>query len=306
MLGSSSEGDFKFMWRFVARMKPFVPGLVGARARQFLLASGAAAIVTLVALGAHALKPDESALKAGVNDPEGGETVVSKDARSSTAASIADGFEPTSVSRLVTMALAPVLPQTGPPSQESTKPDAEPNLLGLSEIPKELIWNRPLDKKKRKAFAAFSGASENLPWDAVEPVPFSPLGPAGRTVGTKAARDGPVATPRAAVVLPSGGEVKRWVKSKVTEIKGSARSRPLYHFELWLEPPEEVKRRLVGVSYAFSTPAVRPQSQASSDKGSGFRISAGGLACADEITLTLRFDDGLAHTVALDGCKLLS
>jgi hypothetical protein len=28
------------------------------------------------------------------------------------------------------------------------------------------------------------------------------------------------------------------------------------------------------------------------------------LACADEITLTLRFDDGQTQKVDLDGCKL--
>jgi hypothetical protein len=67
-----------------------------------------------------------------------------------------------------------------------------------------------------------------------------------------------------------------------------------------------VKARLVGVSYDFNSPAIRPQSQSSSDRGSGFRISAGGLACADEIVVTLRFDDGRVETAAVDGCKLLS
>jgi NifU-like protein involved in Fe-S cluster formation len=46
--------------------------------------------------------------------------------------------------------------------------------------------------------------------------------------------------------------------------------------------------------------------QASSDQTSGFRISAGGLACADEITLTLRFDNGQSEKVTVDGCKLFS
>jgi hypothetical protein len=218
-------------------------------------------------------------------------------------ASIAEGFEPTTVGRLVTMALVPALPQTGPLA------DAEPNLRGLSEIPRELIWNRPPaedDKKKRKASAAFSRVSENLPWDAVEPVHFTPLGPRA-TPGkvTPQPKGATPPTPQTVVALPRGGEVKRWIKSKVTEIKGSSRARPLYHFELWLEPPTDVKQRLVGVSYAFSSPAIRPQTQTSSDRTNGFRISAGGLACADEVTLTLRFDDGRSHTVALDGCKLL-
>jgi hypothetical protein len=241
----------------------------------------------------------------------GGETVIAKFAGTKFAKLASAKFakakteaglqfaEPTSVSRLLSMALAPVT-NIAPRS-------AEPNLEGLSEIPQELIWNRPPDKEEKaepKTFAAFSKAREELPWDAVEPVPFSPLAPARQAAHASGAK---VAT--AAVEAPvelAGAEVGKWVKAKVTEIKGADRSRPLYHFELWLEPPPELKRRLVGVAYEFNTPAVRPQSQASSDQTSGFRISAGGLACADEIALTLRFDDGHAEKVVVDGCKLLS
>ena len=205
------------------------------------------------------------------------------------------------------MALAPLPAATSPRNAEAGS--KEPNLEGLSEIPPELIWNRPPqeeDEAQPKTFAAFSKAREVLPWDAVEPVPFTPLGPASKAVEVEAAATKPAAVLRAPLDLPAGGEVEAWVKAKVTEIKGADRSRPLYHFELWLEPPAEVTRRLVGVAYAFSTPAIRPQTQASSDKTSGFRISAGGLACADEITLTLRFDDGRSQKVAVDGCALLS
>jgi hypothetical protein len=233
----------------------------------------------------------------------GGETVIAKFARAKAQPS-AMFSEPTPVSRLLSMALAPV-PTIAPPVEE------EPNLAGLSEIPKELIWNRPPKKEeegKRSSFAAFSKARENLPWDAIEPVPFSPLAEA--PAAAKPA-DGPKTAAAAMlgpVPLAAGdtSDVANWLKTKVTEIKGADRSRPLYHFELWLEPPKAVKGRLVGVSYAFSTPAIRPQSQASSDRGTGFRISAGGLACADEIVLTLRFDDGRVETAKIDGCKLLS
>jgi hypothetical protein len=291
------------MRRLAARKMSVVPGLVASRARRILLAAGACVFGSLLALGAPAPAPEDVVLELSV--PAGKETVVSKEAKTGgpASASIAEGFEPTTVGRLVTMALVPALPQTGPLA------DAEPNLRGLSEIPRELIWNRPPaedDKKKRKASAAFSRVSENLPWDAVEPVHFTPLGPRA-TPGkvTPQPKGATPPTPQTVVALPRGGEVKRWIKSKVTEIKGSSRARPLYHFELWLEPPTDVKQRLVGVSYAFSSPAIRPQTQTSSDRTNGFRISAGGLACADEVTLTLRFDDGRSHTVALDGCKLL-
>lgn len=265
------------------------------------MAASACVLAGVLALGVPMSAPKDVVLD--LSDPAGRETVISKEAKTGkpAAASLADGFEPTTVHHLLTMALAPALPKSG------TRRDAEPNLRGLSEIPRELIWNRSAedDKEKRKSAAAFSRVSENLPWDAVEPVHFTPLGP--RTKPGKAApqRTNATPTPQTVVELPGGGEVRQWIKSKVTEIKGSARTRPLFHFELWLEPPADVKQRLVGVSYAFNSPAIRPQAQTSSDKTSGFRINAGGLACADEVTLTLRFDDGRSHTVALDGCKLL-
>jgi hypothetical protein len=117
----------------------------------------------------------------------------------------------------------------------------------------------------------------------------------------------PAAVPRPTVQpvhLPESREVEGWVKAKATEIKGEDRGRPLYHIELWLEAPEQVKQRLVAVAYDFNTPAVVPQSQISSEQKTGFRVSVGGLACADKITVTLRFNDGQSQQVVVDGCKL--
>jgi hypothetical protein len=298
------------MRRLTAKAIAAVPGLRALRGRGLLRPGVLVPVAVVLAVGAAALlMPHERAVlkpePAAAAKP-GGETVIAKFAKAKLAKAKAQTLspvaEPTPVSRLLSMALAPV-PAIAPPVEE------EPNLAGLSEIPKELIWNRPPKKEeeegKRSSFAAFSQARENLPWDAVEPVPFSPLAEAPATA--KAA-GGPKTAPAAmrGPVSATGGEVVNWLKAKVTEIKGADRSRPLYHFELWLEPPQAVKGRLVGVSYAFSTPAIRPQSQASSDRGTGFRISAGGLACADEIVLTLRFDDGRVETATVDGCKLLS
>ncbi len=96
-----------------------------------------------------------------------------------------------------------------------------------------------------------------------------------------------------------------WIKAKATEIKGEDRARPLYHFEFWIEPPEEMKRQLVAVAYEFNTPAVMPQFQASSEKTTGFRVSAGGLTCADKVTVTLKFSAGQSEQVAVDGCRLV-
>lgn len=274
---------------------------LGGRAHPAaLFAAGAVLMV-----GAAALlipQPDTAPTPQPVGKAHpGGETVIPKFAEAKTQTNLF--AEPTPVGRLLSMALAPV-PTLAPP------PEAEPNLAGLSEIPKELIWNRPPEteeeqKERKKAFAKFSKVSEQLPWDAVEPVPFSPVAdpPApAKGAGAKAQRGASKAPP----VQVASGEVAKWLKAKVTEIKGSDRSRPLYHFELWIEPPAAVKGRLVGVSYTFNTPAIRPQSQASSDRATGFRISAGGLACADKIELTLRFDDGRVEQASVDGCKLLS
>lgn len=291
------------MRRLVDRAAAFMPGLrgltAGSRVRLAVLTASAA----LVALGAGALLvPDDTAVPTSVAEARpGGETVIAKFAKAKAQTSLF--AEPTPVSRLLSMALAP-MPAIAPPRKE------EPNLAGLSEIPKELIWNRPEkkeDEKQRASFAKFSQAQEQLPWDAVEPVPFVPIVAAKEQASTAggASAAAPASATRTPVKL-ARGDVGNWLKAKVREIKGADRSRPLYHFELWLEPPSAVKARLVGVSYEFNSPAIRPQSQSSSDRGSGFRISAGGLACADEIVVTLRFDDGRVETAAIDGCKLLS
>ena len=89
-------------------------------------------------------------------------------------------------------------------------------------------------------------------------------------------------------------------------MKGEERARPLYHFEFWLDAPEEVKRELVAMSYEFNTPAVRPQSQISSERNTSFRVYTGGLACAERVTVTLKFNDGRTQQVAVDGCRLVS
>ncbi len=280
------------------------------------LLAGMIAAAALLAIGAYALSPNASAdRQSAVIAAHGGETVVSKFARSTlaqaklakskfapalsapTAAAVT--AEPTPASRLLAMALATVPSAAAPRS-------AEPNLEGLSEIPRELIWNRSPKKNDEaapKAFGALSKVSEVLPWDAIEPVPFSPLKAKPVPVQAKPAKRTAALGPP--INLPKDGQVATWMRAKATEFKGADRTRPLYHFEVWLEPPEAVKGRLVGVAYEFSTPAIRPQSQASSDPASGFRISAGGLACADEITVILTFDDGQSQTVVVDGCKLL-
>jgi len=187
---------------------------------------------------------------------------------------------------------------------EAVSPAAgEPRLDGLAEIPlKE--WDRDeAESAEPQAFGENSKTREVLPWEAVEPVPFTAATPVAAPAQSPAP-EAPQATP-ALALLPASGDVEAWVKAKATEIKGGDRARPLYHFEFWLEPPEEVKRRLMAVAYEFNTPAVMPQSQMSSEQKTGFRVSAGGIACADKVTVTLKFKDGQSQQVAVDGCRLL-
>jgi hypothetical protein len=204
------------------------------------------------------------------------------------------------------MAAAPALKPAEPPKTEPPKTAAE--LKGLETIPQNMDWDREENAEKPeppKAFAGNAPGGEELPWDDVEPVRFSPLDSPSTPQPAKpaAVAPGQPAPPPAKPL--SGGEIEAWLKAKATAVKGENRARPLYHFELWLEPPAEVKQRLVAVSYDFSTPAVQPQSQSSNDQKTGFRLSAGGLACADKITLTLKFKDGGSQQVAVDGCALL-
>ena len=188
---------------------------------------------------------------------------------------------------------------------EAASPVAgEPRLDGLAEIPLK-DWDRDeAESAEPQAFGENSKTREVLPWDAVEPVPFTAATPVAAPAQSPAP-EAPQATP-ALALLPASGDVEAWVKAKATEIKGGDRARPLYHFEFWLEPPEEVKRRLVAVAYEFNTPAVMPQSQMSSEQKTGFRVSAGGLTCADKVTVTLKFKDGQSQQVAVDGCRLVS
>ena len=148
----------------------------------------------------------------------------------------------------------------------------EPNLAGLAEIPHDMPWDAKPDEKPEPRQKAFAPA---------------------------------IAAPKVQARLPANGVVEGWVKAKATEVKGEDRGRPLYHFELWLDAPPAVKQRLVAVSYDFNTAAVMPQMQISSEQNTGFRVSVGGLACADKITVTLRFKDGQSQQVAVDGCRLL-
>ena len=215
---------------------------------------------------------------------------------------------------------APAEPEKQTPVEEpakpaSTPPDfgAEPRLDGLADVPlKPWVSEKPNEEEAKleraKAFGVNSGEKEVLPWDAVEPYRLdgAPSAAADATASLPAPSAPETPRPPAIpIALPKPSAVEGWVKAKATEVKGEERGRSLYHFEFWLDAPDEVKRRLVAVAYEFNTPAVMPQSQVSSEKKTGFRIFAGGLTCADKVTVTLKFNDGQSQQVAVDGCRLV-
>jgi hypothetical protein len=209
---------------------------------------------------------------------------------------------------------------SAPSPQLAPKPAGEANLVGLAD---KIPWQQPEQeqaqeegqagepKPKVKAFAESSLAQADvLPWDAAEP--FVPEGSAdaSATAAEIAAAAQAAAAPAPkllAAELPLARDVEAWVKGRATQFNSEERGRGrLFHFELWLEPPAKMKERLVAVAYSFDTPAVMPQAQVSSEQKTGFRVAFGGLACADKVTLTLKFNDGQSQQVAVDGCRLLS
>lgn len=186
------------------------------------------------------------------------------------------------------------------PEEQAHQQPAEPQTPGAGE-PKHALDLTPEPAVKPVAANA-APPVDDLPWDAVRPdegLTPSQVSAAGASAAPSAA-----AHP---VQLAPEAKVEAWVKAKATQLSGApdARDRPLYHFELWLEPPAEMKQRLVAVVYDFGAGSAQPPSQESKDEQTGFRVAFGSLACADKITLTLKFDDGQSQQVAVDGCRLL-
>ena len=226
---------------------------------------------------------------------ESGTAEIDKDAE------LRDGGE----SVVAKLSEAAPAPRPAPEEATGSLPAAAgpPRLEGLSEIPLKPWVGGEEDPKLDRSKIAAAGlqAGEVLPWDAAEPVPFDSIAPSETPQATP---EGKRPTPQL-TALPADSVVVGWVKAKATEVKGQDRARPFYHFEFWLEPPQEVTRQLAAVAYEFNTPAVVPQSQMSSEDKTGFRINAGGLICADRVKVTLRFRDGRSQRVEVDSCKLL-
>ena len=221
----------------------------------------------------------------------------------------------------VSAKLPPALPPPTQPALSQTptaSPPIPPQLSGLDDVPwvqepktdEGKIETETQDRKLGENKPEIKmGEKEVLPWEDIEPVPFSAeVTPSNaRAASAKIPRpESPIASgPTIPIKVPAIAVIKTWIKASAIDIKGKEQVRPLHHFEFWLDAPEDIKRQLVAVAYEFNTPAVMPQSQVSRDEKTGFRISAGGLTCPDLVTVTLQFSNGQSQQVAVDGCQLL-
>ena len=181
-------------------------------------------------------------------------------------------------------AQAPVKPSLPPPAVTDL-----PELIdiaALASLPDDTQTQSPAEPAPDRPAQAAS-ASGVSPWHLTEPMPYPPV-----TARSKPAVAATVGL--APVQLPKSGNVEAWVKA-------SARAEG---FELWVEPPAALKQRLIAVAYESSATSAEPRVQESREPSTGFRVRFAGSACADQITLTLKFDDGQTRKVAVDGCKL--
>ena len=143
-----------------------VANYLGARTISLALVAGLLAFEAALALGAGVVGipglvlvrlsrgSDDVQAVVGTPGQEGGETVVAK--------------------------LAEIAaPEAKHPDEARPKPEAAsgaPSLAGLAEIPHDMPWDHDAKSdertdEKQKAFSPDAKGREELPWDAVEPVP---------------------------------------------------------------------------------------------------------------------------------------
>jgi hypothetical protein len=261
----------------------------GARTISFALVAGLAAFEAVLLFGTGAIGIPGVLLVRSADQGGGGAAMPS---------AAAFGGESFIAKAPVPAEPAKPMPVEAAAAPASPGPPGEARLDGLGDIPlKPWVSEKPKADAVEPAEAnrpLEASTSDALPWDAVEP--YRPEAAASAAADVTAAL--PARAPEAPsppptpVALPKPSAVEGWVKAKA--------------IEFWLDAPNDVKQRLVAVAYEFNTPAVMPQAQVSSEAKTGFRVSAGGLTCADKVTVTLKFKDGQSEQVAVDGCRLVS
>ncbi|WP_141693820.1 hypothetical protein [Methyloligella halotolerans] len=133
--------------------------------------------------------------------------------------------------------------------------------------------------------AGASGEREVLPWEATVPDPqlMAPV-------------DVPEGTPEFS--LPAADAVKGWLQGRASNAaSGNTR------YELWLEPPMDMRLRLTAVGYQFKPASGEMITRLSRKPESGFRVSFEAAACEGSITLVLTYKDGRSHKVPVDSCN---
>ena len=111
----------------------------------------------------------------------------------------------------------------------------------------------------------------------------------------------------AASNLPSASDLQGWVRGEAREFVGGVdkEGNILYRFDVWLDAPDDKKQRIASIDYAFDAPSATPAAQSSSDRASGFRVKFGGLSCAQQVAMTVNFDNGEKREALINGCQVL-
>ena len=146
----------------------------------------------------------------------------------------------------------------------------------------------------------------SLPWNAVEPVCFSEEKAHRISKPDDAEADREGKDSLGALSLPSPELVQTWLKTNVKAFKGSERRRSLIHFELWIDPPSDIKKRILWVEYDLRSDAVQPRKKRSRNANAGFRAGFGSFACVSKIVMIVYYDDGRSQAIEVDGCEMIS
>lgn len=145
------------------------------------------------------------------------------------------------------------------------------------------------------------GGDERLPWVASAT-------PEALTAHGGVARAAPARETSTQEPSPTQADLRSWIKSEAREAVGGvdAEGMPLYRFDLWIETPSEMRRRIASVAYDFDAPSAKPRSQASSDRDADFRVKFGGASCARNVVVTVTLEDGRQTATDVDGCAILN
>lgn len=102
-------------------------------------------------------------------------------------------------------------------------------------------------------------------------------------------------------------QIMQWVKGQAREFIGGVddNGNILYRFDVWLDAPAEIGAGISNVKYVFNGPAAQPKLMSSADQSDRFRVRFGAMACANTISVTVYYNNGLKQSAEVDGCRIL-